>query len=133
MSTQQNMQAVDDDGNPVDLSILEDADVAFDPTTQHLDLSKEEKRRTTALMLAITAYKELIIKEAAYLREAADLARQDRGPQLRPATIDAMVEAAWKFDLFIDGKMTAEGAAEPTEPDEEPDEVSDEEPASEPE
>lgn len=86
-----------------DLSIVEDAGVAFDPGTQHLDLSKEEKRRTTALMMAIQAYRELIIKEAAYLEKAADLARRDEGPKLRPATIDAMVDAAIKFDDFISG------------------------------
>jgi hypothetical protein len=87
-------------------AVFEDAGVAFDPTAQHLDLTKEEKRRTTALMLAIQAYRELIIKEAAYLKEAADLARRDEGPKLKAATIDAMVEAAWKFDLFIAGQIT---------------------------
>ena len=83
------------------MEVLEDAGVAFDPTAQHLDLSKEEKRRTTALMLAITAYKELIIKDADYLREVANLARNDDFPAIRPATIDAMVETAIKFDNFI--------------------------------
>lgn len=74
-----------------DLAVVEEAGVAFDPTTQHLNLSKEEKRRTTALMLSIQAYRELIIKEAAYLKEAADLARRDEGLKLRPATIDGIV------------------------------------------
>lgn len=82
---------------------LEDAGIAFDPATQHLDLSKEEKRRTTALMLAIQGYKELIIKDAAYLREANDIARRNEGPKIQPATIDAMVHAACKFDYFIAG------------------------------
>ncbi len=90
-----------------DLSVVEEAGVAFDPTTQHLDLSKEEKRRTTALMLAIQAYRELIIKEADYLKEAANLARHGDGPSLKPATIDAMVTAALKFDHFIAGGTTA--------------------------
>ena len=91
-----------------DLSVLEATNTAFDPTTQHLDLTKEEKRRTTALMMAIKAYRELIIKEAAYLREAADLARRGEGPALSPATIDAMVIAALKFDRFIAGQFTVE-------------------------
>ena len=86
-----------------DLGVLEDAGVAFDPQTQHLDLSKEEKRRTTALMMAIQAYRELIIKDAAYLREASDLARRNEGPKIQPATIDAMIVAAMKFDRFIAG------------------------------
>ncbi len=104
MPVQKDIQVGVAGDEPVDLSILEDAGVAFDPTTQHLDLSKEEKRRTTALMLAINAYRELIIKEAAYLKEAADLARREEGPKLQPATIDAIVEAAIKFDLFITGQ-----------------------------
>ena len=97
------MQSVDENGDPVDLSVLEESDVAFDPTTQYLDLTKNEKRRTTALMLACNAYKELIIKDAAYLREASEMARRDEGPQIQPATIDAMVIAAYKFDRFIAG------------------------------
>jgi hypothetical protein len=99
------MQAVDEDGNPADLSVLEDSGVAYDPTTQHLDLSREEKRRTTALMMAIQAYKELIIKDAEYLRVASDLARRNEGPAIKPARIDEMVIAAIKFDCFIAGGM----------------------------
>ena len=110
---QVEMQAVDRDGNPVDMSVLEETGTAFDPSTQHLDLTVAEKRRTTALMLAINAYRELIIKEAAYLKEVADLARRNEGPALQPATIDAMVEAAFKFDLFISGEVHA-AAAEDT-------------------
>lgn len=85
---------------------FEESGTGYDPTTQVLDLSKEEKRRTTALFMAINAYRELIIKEAAYLREAADLARRDEGPKLQPATIDAIVVAALKFDAFIAGAVT---------------------------
>jgi len=84
-------------------AILEDAGVAFDPSTQYLDLTKEEKRRTTALLLAIQAYQHLIIPTADYLKEVADLARRGDGPKIQPATIDAMVEAAVKFDLFVAG------------------------------
>lgn len=83
------------------LAVFEEANVAFDPTTQHLDLTKNEKRRTTALMMAIQAYRELIIKDADYLREASNIARNNNGPALKPATIDAMVDAAIKFDIFI--------------------------------
>lgn len=88
-----------------DHSIVEEAGVAFDPTTQHLDLSNEEKRRTTALMMAISAYKELIIKDAEYLRVAYDHAQRGDGPKIQPATMNAMVEAAIQFDNFIAGKL----------------------------
>jgi len=93
-------------GEPVDRSVMEEAGVAFVPEAQHMDLSKEEKRRTTALMMAIQAYKNLIIPDAAYLDKAADLARRGEGPKISPATIDAMVDAAIKFDYMIaTGKM----------------------------
>ena len=96
-----------------DLSVLETSGTAFDPTNQHLDLSKEEKRRTTALLMAIQAYQHLIIKDADYLREASNLASNNRGPAISPATIDGMVIAAIKFDYFISGgneiSPTAEG------------------------
>ena len=88
-----------------DLSILEATDTAFDPTVQHLDLTKDEKRRTTALLLSIQAYKELIIKDADYLRAASDLSIRNHGPEIQPATMNAMLEAAINFDLFISGRL----------------------------
>jgi len=103
------MQAMDQrTGKPADLSVLEEAGVAYDPTQQHLDLSKDEKRRVTALLMAIQAYRELIIKEAGYLEKVADLARRNEGPAIKPATIDAMVDAAFKFDAFIAGHTQAD-------------------------
>lgn len=81
--------------------VLEDVGIGFDPATQHLDLSKEEKRRTTALLMAVQAYQSLIIKDADYLREASNLAERNKGPQIAPATMNAMVEAAVQFDHFI--------------------------------
>lgn len=93
-------------------AIVEEAGMAFDPASQHLDLTKDEKRRTTALLLAIQAYQHLIIKEADYLEEAAKLARKGEGPKIQPATIDAMVDAAIRFDIFISG----EGAVRDPEP-----------------
>lgn len=86
------------------LRCLEEKDIAFDPTTQALSLSKEEKRRTTALMMAIQAYDNIIIKDAEmYVAVSRD---QDRGgPPIRPATMDAIVVAAIKFDAFIAGKL----------------------------
>lgn len=86
-------------------AVLEETGTAFDPTVQHLDLTKDEKRRTTALMMAVQAYRELIIKDAEMLREVANLARNNDGPKLRPATIDGMLDAALKFDAFIAGDI----------------------------
>lgn len=100
-------------GEKADLSSLEDAGVGFDPATQHLDLSKDEKLRTTALMLAIQGYKELIIKDAEYLRAVSDLARRDEGPKLQGATMDAMVHAAIKFEAFLLGRYSGP-TTEPT-------------------
>ncbi len=91
-------------GEAVDQTELEQAGIAFDATRMHLDLTKAEKRRTTALMLAIQAYDKLIIKDAEYLREAHAQARSD-GSVIRPATMDAMVLAALQFDAFISGQL----------------------------
>lgn len=84
-------------------AVLEEAGVAFDPGSQHMDLSKEEKRRTTSMLLAIQAYQGLIIKDAEMLREVSNQARTNEGLKIQPATIDAIVEAALKFDSFISG------------------------------
>ena len=90
-----------------DISVIGTAGMAFDPTTQHMDLSKEEKRRTTSLLLAIQAYDKLIIKDAEmYIAISRDTGR-DTELKIRPATIDAIVEASIKFDLFIAGVFNA--------------------------
>ena len=91
-------------GEEVDTAVMQDAGVAFDLAQMHLDLTKDEKRRTTALVLAIQAYDHLIIKDAEYLREASSQARSN-GSVIRPATMDAMVIAALQFDAFISGRM----------------------------
>lgn len=99
------IEARDKDGNEVDTSVLQESGTAFDPSEMHLDLTKEEKRRTTALMMAIQAYSHLIIKDAEYLREVHT---QERGGGLtiRPATMDAMIVGAIQFDAFISGRLT---------------------------
>lgn len=87
-------------------AVLEETGTAFDPSTQHMDLSKEEKRRTTALLMAIQAYDNLIIKDAEmYIAVSREKGRDEDGPIIRPATIDAMVVAALQFDDFISGKI----------------------------
>lgn len=81
--------------------VIEEMGVGFDPSTQHLDLTKDEKRRMTSLMLATQAYKELIIRDADYLREVHNMSQRDGGAQIRPATMEAILDAAKKFDYFI--------------------------------
>lgn len=98
--------ATDEEGNLRDSSILEEADIAYDPTRMTVDLTKEEKRRTTALMLAIQAYGNLIIKDAEYLKEMHNEARRENGPVIKPATMEAMVKAAIQFDAFIAGHLS---------------------------
>ncbi len=84
--------------------VLEESGTAFDPGTQYLDLTKEEKRRTTALMMAIQAYSNLIIKDAEmYEAICREQKRENEGPKIKPATVDAMVLAAIQFDHFISG------------------------------
>src|ERR1051325_1339682 len=85
--------------------VLEDAGVGCDPRTQHMDLSKDEKRRTTALLLAIQAYQNLIIKDAEMYLAIKREERVGDGPVIQPATMNAMVEAAIQFDDFISGKL----------------------------
>lgn len=94
--------------------VLEDAGVAYDPGHTPMDLTKEEKRRTTALMMAIQAYQHLIIKDAEMYRAVSDEARNREGPEIKPATMDAIVVAAMQFDLFISGKLS--NAIAPTPP-----------------
>lgn len=101
------MVAVDESGKPIDIAVLEQAGVAFDPTQMHLDLTKDEKRRTTSLLLAIQAYEKLIIKDAEMLEAVSREHERHNGPRIAPATIEAMVQAAIQFDLFISGQLVA--------------------------
>jgi hypothetical protein len=98
---------VDSEGNR-HTSLPELNEVAFDPTKAPLDLTKDEKRRTTSLLLAIQAYDKLIIKDAEmYIAISRDTGR-DPEMKIRPATINAIVEAAMNFDLFIRGAFERE-------------------------
>lgn len=98
--------AVDSEGKPGDMGVLEENNVAYDPTQMTVDLTKAEKRRTTALMLAINAYEKLIIKDAEMFRAIATEAARNNGPIIQPATMNAMVQAAIDFDRFISGEFS---------------------------
>ena len=94
-------------------AVLEETDTAYDPTTQYVDLTKEEKRRTTALMMAIQAYNNLIIKDAEmYHAIKREEKSDDEGSIIRPATMSAMVAAALEFDDFISGKISHSNGSE---------------------
>lgn len=98
-------EAVATDGERRDLSVLEDAGIAYDPTKAPLDLTRDEKRRVTSLMMAIQAYNGLIIKDAEMYLAICKEHRQDDGFKIKPATIDGIVDAAIYFDDFISGKI----------------------------
>ena len=99
--------ATDESGIERDASILETSGTAFDPTKVHLDLTKEEKRRTTALLLAIQAYQGIIIKDAEMYEAVSREKARTTEPPIKPATMTAMVEAALDFDDFISGELQA--------------------------
>ncbi len=94
---------VDSTGQRQDMSILEKEGIAYDPGNMTVELSKAERLRTTALMMAIQAYQGLIIKDAEYLVAASREAGHNPDFKIRPATMDAMVEGAIQFELFISG------------------------------
>lgn len=79
--------------------------IMFNPANQTIDLSKDEKRRVTALFLAINAYEKLIIKDAEMYREISKDAGRLGSPVIQPATMNAMVDAAIQFDDFISGRI----------------------------
>ncbi len=97
--------AVDKDGKETDVSILDETGVAYDPAKMTVDLTKAEKRRTTALMLAINAYANFIIKDAEMYRAISADAGRGSIPAIKPATMDAIIDAALRFDAFIAGKF----------------------------
>lgn len=92
-------------------------EVAYDPTQMTLDLTKAEKRRTTALMLAIQAYEKLIIKDAEMYTAISRDRERNNGPVIQPATMDAMVQAAMNFDDFIAGRFEEIEEAPPKQPE----------------
>lgn len=114
------ISGIDAEGTEADTSVLEEQGVAFDPKQMHLDLTKNEKRRTTALLLAIQAYDKLIIKDAEMFEAVSREAQRSSGPVIKPATMNAMVEAAIQFDAFISGRLEQmmEPAAEETDEEE---------------
>ncbi len=123
------IRGIDSEGKERDMSVLEENDVAFDPGRMTMDLNKAEKRRTTALMMAIQAYNNIIIKDAEMYIAIERTARTGEGPKIRPATMSAMVHAAIQFDAFISGRFDVQAA--PLGPDDDLEGVPEDEEAAE--
>jgi hypothetical protein len=84
---------------------LQGSGMGYDPAIQSLDLTKNEKRRVTALLLAIQAHDKMIVKDADLYRElSSDRQRRNESP-LTPASIEAIIDAAVLFDAFIEGQF----------------------------
>lgn len=70
----------------------------YDPTLEPLDLTRDEKRRTTAIMLALSYYEKTIIHDSkmykAIMKEAPDT--------VVPAHEDRVIEIAMKFNHFLE-------------------------------
>ncbi len=103
----------DDTDNEMDPSGR--AIVGFDPEHMGLDLTKEEKVRTTALMLAINYHVDTIIRETGMLRY-----QTDRGMEVTPTTARRVVEIADTFAAWItSGKLEVVHERDNHGPDEE--------------
>ena len=102
----------------------EPEDRGFEPVMDvAFDLTKGEKLRTTALMLAIRFYTDTIVKDAQMYQTM-----MAGGKNMRPASSEGVIEVAANFELYIqngvvefsenpDGKLKIVfgGGDEPTE------------------
>lgn len=88
------------DDLPLDEGVLED--VSFNPALQALDLTKEEKLRATALMLAIKYHADTIVTDAPMYK-----ALVKNQAHLEPSTVHKVVDIAMQFDDFLRGQGQA--------------------------
>lgn len=101
-------------------SMAEDFDQVLDVRDMKLDLTKDEKLRTAALMMAIRYHTETIIKDAAYLQlmmQREKEAKFSNDPDmemihLRPSTVTAVVHIAREFENFLLGKPSSVASIE---------------------
>lgn len=85
-----------------------------DISDMNLDLNKEQKMRTVALMLGIRYYTDTIIKDPAYLqvmiaREKEMQFSNDPGKELwhlRPANVHSVIHCASEFEQFLLGNRS---------------------------
>lgn len=79
----------------------------------HLDLTKDEKLRSAALLMGIKYYTDTIIKDARYLevmiareKEMSFSNAENKADwQLRPANVEGVIRCASWFEAFLLGKM----------------------------
>lgn len=86
-------------------------EIAFNPMDAPLDLTKNEKLRTTALMLAIQYVTETICKDAEMYRAL----KQD-GQHLATANVPHVVTCAINFEAFLLGRVTVAKQAAAEQP-----------------
>lgn|SRR3990167_6438504 len=78
----------------------------YDPGEQHLDLTKAEKLRTTALLMAINYVRETICNDAEMYRAL----RQDN-KELVPATVPWILRCSVDFENFLLGRYSSTNVA----------------------
>lgn len=84
----------------------------FDPMNQTMEMSKDEKRRMGALVLAIKYHVDTIVQDAGMYK-----ALVKSGAHLKPTHVMQVVEIAVAFDAFIldGGVVTVREVPEPDE------------------
>lgn len=98
---------VKQDGDPREVGNLLPGDreglgaVMFDPGEQHLDLTKSEKLRTTALLMAINYIRETICNDAELYRAM----RQD-GKNFVAASLPYILTCSVEFEDFLLGRYS---------------------------
>ena len=85
---------------------MNDEDI-FDPQEMNLSLTKEEKLRATALLLATRYYIETICKDGNLYQ-----AMVNRGVTLTPATSVSLVRIAGEFENYLLGKKCSIASVE---------------------
>ena len=81
--------------NPMEEMIASVPSVA----NMQLDLTKDEKLRTTALMLAVRYHQDTVVKEGELYQQM----KMDQ-KQLRTTSAKIVVEYAWEFEQYLRGE-----------------------------
>ena len=81
--------------NPMEEMIASVPSVA----NMQLDLTKDEKLRTTALMLAVRYHQDTVVKEGELYQQM----KMDQ-KQLRTTSAKIVVEYAWEFEKYLRGE-----------------------------
>jgi hypothetical protein len=84
--------------------------MAYDPEAEPLDLTHEEKLRTTALMMAIRYHVDTIIKDANMYQTMVA-----QGKHLTPSTVGLVIHIAREFEGFLRGNDPPREDEDPSE------------------